>query len=163
MEGLEQTGIFRLAPEESDTNEVKRQLNAGTFKGCEDVNCIANLIKVWFRELPVKILDSITPEALMGSADMDGCLSLFHGMPQPEQGILLWLLDLLCKVVLKEETNKMGVKNLAIVFGPNLFNNERVSVDNPMEALMMSNKAGNFIANLLTNRLETAHGYKPRL
>ena len=25
---------------------------AGNFNGCKDVHCIANLIKVWFRDLP---------------------------------------------------------------------------------------------------------------
>ena len=46
MGGLEQTGIFRLAPDEFEASIVKKQLNAGTFNECTDVNCIANLIKV---------------------------------------------------------------------------------------------------------------------
>ena len=33
---------------------------------------------------------------------------------------MTWLLDLLCYVVRNEPVNKMGIKNCAIVMGPNL-------------------------------------------
>jgi len=44
--GLTQEGVFRLAGDELETIEVKSKLNDGTFTTCNDVNCIANLIKV---------------------------------------------------------------------------------------------------------------------
>ena len=48
MNGYNSEGIFRLAPNENDVYNVKNALNAGTFtlNQCNDVNCIANLIKV---------------------------------------------------------------------------------------------------------------------
>jgi hypothetical protein len=46
MGGLDQVGIFRLAPDEFDCAQVKKQLNRGGVTECNDVNCIANLIKV---------------------------------------------------------------------------------------------------------------------
>ena len=41
-----QVGIFRLAPDRDDCDFVKDQINSGTFEHVEDVNVIANLIKV---------------------------------------------------------------------------------------------------------------------
>ena len=67
------------------------------------------------------------------------------------------MLDMLSKVVMNEEVNKMSVKNCAIVMGPNLFNND-ISI-NPMKALMLTNKAGNFLSNMLGHRLKTKFGY----
>ena len=48
MGGLDQEGIFRLAPDEYEGATVKKEINKGTFKGCKDVNCVANLVKVHF-------------------------------------------------------------------------------------------------------------------
>jgi len=53
-EGLEVVGIFRLAPDKDDCLWAKQQINEGEFNGCGDVNIVANLIKVFFRELPVR-------------------------------------------------------------------------------------------------------------
>jgi len=58
-DGKNVVGIFRLAPDKDDCNWAKKQLNDGEFEKCEDVNIIANLIKVWFRDLPVSLLDPI--------------------------------------------------------------------------------------------------------
>jgi hypothetical protein len=44
--GRDQVGIFRLAPDAEDCAFVKKQINAGEFKTIDDVNVIANLIKV---------------------------------------------------------------------------------------------------------------------
>lgn len=43
---LNQPGIFRTPGDEAETMVVKDQLNRGTFCGCKDVHCVANLIKV---------------------------------------------------------------------------------------------------------------------
>jgi hypothetical protein len=54
--GLNTVGIFRLAPDAEENAIVKRLLNNNEFVRCVDINCIANLLKVWFRELPTKLL-----------------------------------------------------------------------------------------------------------
>ena len=54
--------------------------------------------------------------------------------------ILLFDSDLMCDVVLHEATNKMGAKNMAIVFSPNLYEISQNKMDNPMAAMTMSQK-----------------------
>lgn len=44
--GLEQVGIFRLAPDDVEVRAVKVALNQGESVSSSDVNCIAHLIKV---------------------------------------------------------------------------------------------------------------------
>ena len=54
-------GIFRLAPDASECDFIKKKLDDATFKDQEtcDVNCMSNLIKVWFRDLPINILEAV--------------------------------------------------------------------------------------------------------
>lgn len=42
----ESVGIFRLAPDAEDCARAKKEINCGNFTGCDDVNIVANLIKV---------------------------------------------------------------------------------------------------------------------
>ena len=44
--GRNQEGIFRLAPNTEDCSMTKNEMNNGEFEGVDDVNVIANLIKV---------------------------------------------------------------------------------------------------------------------
>ena len=44
--GADVVGIFRLAPGKEECNVVKQQINTGQFESCDDVNILANLIKV---------------------------------------------------------------------------------------------------------------------
>ena len=48
MGGLEEEGIFRIAPADRELKFGKMQLNAGSFDfdACDDAHCISNLIKV---------------------------------------------------------------------------------------------------------------------
>ena len=46
--GRNQEGIFRLAPNAEDCSMTKSEMNNGEFEGVDDVNVIANLIKVSF-------------------------------------------------------------------------------------------------------------------
>jgi hypothetical protein len=63
--GVNQEGIFRLAPDEWDVHAARSQLNRGDLSNSIDAVCIANMIKIWFRELPQRLLSSIPDEKLM--------------------------------------------------------------------------------------------------
>lgn len=43
--GVKSEGIFRLAPNKSEFDQVKHKLNANTFERCEDINMMARGIK----------------------------------------------------------------------------------------------------------------------
>ncbi len=65
----------------------------------------------------------------------------------------------MCTVVRKEAHNKMGPKNVAIVMGPNLFTPSGTT--DPMNALMISQKAVYLFQCLVVHRLRTVHDYTP--
>ncbi|KAF7152793.1 hypothetical protein RHSIM_Rhsim01G0279300 [Rhododendron simsii] len=57
QEGLKAEGIFRINPENSKEEEVRKQLNRGIVPSNIDVHCLAGLIKAWFWELPSALLN----------------------------------------------------------------------------------------------------------
>jgi hypothetical protein len=81
---------------------------------------VAQLIKVWFRELPSSVLTTIPVETMMGCENEVAVLAAFKQIPEPQASLLVYLLDLLANVAMCADTNRMNAKNLAIVYGPNL-------------------------------------------
>ena len=124
--GKEVVGIFRLAPDKDDCNWTKKQLNDGEFEKCDDVNIFANLIKVWFRELPEGLLDCVEEKNILKIAEMkpgETVMKAFEtiwGEERTKKNIFLWLLDLCCEICENEAVNKMTTKNIAICVSPNL-------------------------------------------
>ena len=80
--------------------------------------CVANLIKVWFRDLPVALFQCI-PIAHLSALHLQTppeqleAIIVQH-LKQPQQSIFRWLLDLCCDVTNHSDTNKMTAVNLAI-------------------------------------------------
>jgi hypothetical protein len=162
--GRDQVGIFRLAPDAEDCAWVKKQINAGEFKTTSDVNVIANLIKVWFRDMPVGLYNDITNETIYKIAEMPYDAAIitaeYQNFSEPSRSLILWLLDLMGDIVTNEENNKMGAKNMAIVLSPNLF---QINNDNPMAALTMAQKVADFTTRLLAARLMETKGYDAKI
>jgi len=142
-EGLETVGIFRIAPDAAESNYIKQLLNENKFTECEDVHCISNLIKVWFRDLPISLLQNVQEAKIEAcdSAEEAGAI-IMTDLKEPSQSIFLWLLDLGNLIADNAHINKMTRKNLAIVFGPNMFT---PSHNDPMVSLIFSQKVANFL------------------
>lgn len=145
--GLESPGIFRIQPDHDEMFRIKAELGRGTFKTCKDINCVAHLIKVWYRELATPILATIPNEVMMSVNDEASAIRVARMLKSREQHLLKWIVRLLVRVADNEDKNKMNVKNCAIVVGPNLFNVHEKA--NPMEALMMSQHVVGFLHRLL--------------
>jgi len=145
--GYEVVGIFRLAPEGKKNDMIKGQIDRGEeweekLNDVNDVNLCANLLKVWFRELPTPIMNLVERKVIELSQDVESVAEATKKFPEPSQSILLWLWDMCVEVAEHEATNKMGAQNLAIVIGPNLFNTD--SFANPMLAMTFSGKVVTF-------------------
>ena len=84
--GLDIVGIFRLAPDKDDCNWAKQQINEGEFEAVDDVNIVANLIKVFFRELPVSLLEQFRDEDICKIAEMPVGQSVLDAVEQGEGG-----------------------------------------------------------------------------
>jgi RhoGAP domain len=150
--GFVQEGIFRLAGEQSEIQQVKRLMNSKgfDFNNELDPNCMASLIKIWFRDLPTPIMNFVAKEVLMELSDPDECKDVFNGLPEEPKAILSWLLDLLSYTSGFSDQNKMTPTNIAICVAPNLYD---ISTPNPMEGLILSQKCAVFLTNVLGLRV----------
>lgn len=154
LNGINSEGIFRLAGEQSEIQRVKELLNTKKFdeySSTRDVNCVASLIKIWFRDLPVPILNALPQERIMNWSDTSDCVDAYNTLPEPQKPLLDWLLDFLSQVSANSEVNKMTSQNLAIVVAPNLYD---ISTPNPLEGLVLSQKCAQFLNHVLNSHIQ---------
>lgn len=152
-EGLKQEGIFRLAGDQTEVQKVKAMMNQSkSIELDHDPNTVATLLKIWFRELPTPILNSLSKECIYDSDDMNKCQQAVEGLSVIPKTLLDWLLELLVQTCSYSNINKMTAQNLAIVVAPNLY--EPPGAD-PMEGLVMSQKSVQFLLNLIQYKIES--------
>ncbi|RHY28278.1 hypothetical protein DYB32_006098 [Aphanomyces invadans] len=144
--------IFRESPGKADRDRAIQAINSGTFSGedISDVRIVADLIKVWFRELPIPLLHQI-PLTVMEqiNATSGDCPNMVDCMGTMELSILQWLADLLLHVASFEHINHMGIDQLAIILAPNLI---RIDTPNPMVAVSLSKASVDFLRRYLKHR-----------
>jgi len=151
LDGFHSEGVFRLAGQQGLMKEMKIYMNShkGELQINEEfsINEVANLIKLWFRELPNLLLNSLNSDQIQ-KATADECWTEYCTLEKQTRDLLDWLFTLLVQVSVNKDQNKMTLQNLAIVVAPNLY--ESPSAD-PMEGLMMSQKAVQFVQLVLTH------------
>eukprot|EP00644_Phytophthora_capsici_P008704 jgi/Phyca11/546299/estExt2_Genewise1Plus.C_PHYCAscaffold_200423 len=145
--------IFRESPSKAERDQAMIDINCGAFRGAKhDVRVLADLIKLWFRELPVPILHEIPAgemERLASAENADvEVLSLLGDL---ECSIVLWLADLLAYVAEYQPHNHMGVDQLAIIIAPNLV---RLETENPMVAVALSKAVVDLFRGVLRARFQ---------
>eukprot|EP00943_MAST-04B_sp_MAST-4B-sp1_P000758 g758.t1 len=151
---FDMVGIFRLAADETEILEVTRLLNQDRFKKCNDINCVSTLVKVWFRKLPKQLLADLSVEDLLRCQTEEQSVQLYNKIEPFYRGIFLWVLDIMSDVAMNKDKNKMSPANCAIVMGPNLFSTDQNV--NPMQALMISQKAVKILEHLINWRMRNA-------
>merc|ERR1711972_1298629 len=120
-------GIFRVAPNATDCKRIEEELNDGKLQQIEweqvGASLIANLIKIWFRLLPIPVLQNIESgklEKVQSSQSVEDAESVvMDEMVEPQRSYFLWLIDLCIDITAHEPTNKMSTKNMAVVVAPN--------------------------------------------
>ena len=159
LDGAQSEGIFRLAPDSEACKITKTAIDSGAFEDCSDANIIANLLKIFFRELPGSICSRF-PERIIyqaSEADLGGAYAKLMEIEDPWRSVMLWLLDVLALVVKNEEVNKMSCKNIATCISPNLF--EVHITDNAMAAMTKTQTLVEFMTKILAARLKFHHDY----
>ncbi|XP_050384868.1 rho GTPase-activating protein 3-like [Argentina anserina] len=146
--GLKAEGIFRINAENTQEERLRSQLNSGVVPDGIDVHCLAGLIKAWFRELPTRVLDSLTPEQVMRCNTEDDCTVLMQSLPATEASLLDWALNLMADVAQNEQRNKMNARNIAMVFAPNM-----TEMADPLTALLHAVQVMNFVKTLIVKIL----------
>lgn len=162
--GLTAEGVFRIAPDQDVCAFVKKQLNENSFTSVEDIHVISNLIKVWLRELPHRLLDSAPLSAFVEADNPKQAGDAVQLVQDPYQSILLWVLDLCLDVAAFSAKNKMVVTNLAVVFAPNLYSLPALDPKSDVAAQQMAQinatqRMVHFVAHALEWR--KVNGYKP--
>jgi len=127
VNGLEAEGIFRRAGLESEMKRLREQLNQGEKVSCKNPHTVGTMLKRWFKEVPVRLL-----EPLDKSCDPVRVAKNMQLFLDAESYVLFsWLVDLLASVADLSEVNKMTPSNLAIVWGPGLVGSSGDSAFNP--------------------------------
>lgn len=154
--GLAEEGIFRLAPDKHACAELHESLCSdpdalGRLGPQTDFHVLANLIKIWFRELPMRLLADVTAAQVSKCESGEECMALVQSFDRPRQGLLLWLLELMADVADRGDDNRMNERAIAIVVVPNLYGSleDDILPVNPMAALEFTQGMAKFITELL--------------
>lgn len=67
---------------------------------------------MWFRELPVPILNALPTEIIFNSGDPNVCVDAYEALQEPQKSLLGWLLHLMADVASLKPYNKMSEQNL---------------------------------------------------
>lgn len=133
--GLTTEGIFRLSGSHSLIENYREIVDQGEDLVLDDeinIHNVSGLLKLWLRELPEPPIPWSMYATFVEASKQDSssetveCFKKALGkMPTHNRNLLLHLLSFLYEVVKNSETNKMNLKNLAIVFGPILLSKKR--------------------------------------
>ncbi|POY73436.1 hypothetical protein BMF94_3774 [Rhodotorula taiwanensis] len=132
--GLESKGIYRLSGTTSRVQRLKAALDHDTEAvdllsedNLSDINDIAAVLKLWFRELPEPLLTWELYHAFIDAARIENdrlrhirLHERINELPDPNYATLKFLMGHLDKIAQHDAVNQMSRSNLAIVFGPNL-------------------------------------------
>ena len=91
-----------------------------------DTKIIAQLIKLWYRECPILVLDGINEEMIEQVETITDAQGIIDIMKEPNLSYFYWLIDLCLEIGKYADINLMNHKNMAVVLAPNLYDIENV-------------------------------------
>ncbi|KAF7667672.1 hypothetical protein LDENG_00054110 [Lucifuga dentata] len=128
--GMEEEGLFRVAPSASKLKKLKASLDCGVVDVQEyscDPHAIAGALKSYLRELPEPLMTTeLYDEWIQASniQDMDkrlqALMAACEKLPTDNLNNFRYLIKFLAKLSEYQDANKMTPGNMAIVLGPNL-------------------------------------------
>jgi len=159
--GLEIVGIYRVPGNNAAVNFLTEQINRGVphyqleDSRWQDVNVVSSLLKLFFRKLPDPLF-TMEMYALFIEASkieqankrLEALRRLVRDLPEIHHETLKFVTKHLCKVADNSATNKMEIRNLAIVFGPTLV---RTTDDNMVTMVTDMSQQCRIIESLLSN------------
>ncbi|XP_051995611.1 rho GTPase-activating protein 44-like isoform X3 [Xyrauchen texanus] len=128
--GMEEEGLFRVAPSASKLKKLKASLDCGVLDVQEysaDPHAIAGALKSYLRELPEPLMTfELYDEWIQASNIQDtdkrlqNLMSTCEKLPADNLNNFRYLIKFLAKLTEHQDANKMTPGNIAIVLGPNL-------------------------------------------
>ncbi|RVE73138.1 hypothetical protein OJAV_G00047310 [Oryzias javanicus] len=130
--GLQQQGIFRVPGSQVEVNDIKNAFQRGEDpllddQADHDINSVAGVLKLYFRELENPIFPKERFIDLISSTKLDSGVERAHHiqqiivtLPRPVIVVMRYLFAFLNHLSQYSDENMMDPYNLAICFGPTL-------------------------------------------
>lgn len=131
--GIDCVGIYRVPGNTGGISYLKEELRKGvdeidlTDERWQDVNVISSLLKLFFRKLPNPLVPNNQYKDFIAANRRDepsermwALRRQIHNLPDHHYESFKYLANHLKGVAANADTNRMEVRNLAIVFGPTL-------------------------------------------
>jgi len=138
---IKEEGIFRISGVKYEIEKLKESIeddpnvNLRVLPESQDINNIADLLKLWLRSLPQPLFpisiynDIIDVTSLMSIEDkIIAIQSTINNVSVVHKNCIVYLMGFLNKISLNVSVNKMGPVNLATVIGPNIIFVEDIDV-----------------------------------
>ncbi|XP_065564401.1 rho GTPase-activating protein 21-B-like [Artemia franciscana] len=165
--GLDVVGIYRVPGNNGAVNALTNSINQGfenvNFQDVRwgDANVISSLLKQFFRKLPDPVLTSELYPKFIEASKIENDLekrkhsikSLIDELPDVNYRTISFLIRHLARVAEKSQTNKMDVKNLAIIFGPSLIRPSNKDTDIMGTMVKDMSQQSRIVETLITDAL----------
>eukprot|EP01084_Bolivina_argentea_P216491 367785_1 len=113
--GFKTREIFQFDGDSHEFSKLKQDLNANNKNTKpNDIYNIANAIKVFYYDLPVKVLNNIDIEILSSVQNVNDIPKIIKLINEPYKSLFEWLLDLCVDIVIEEKINKMSCRSMAV-------------------------------------------------
>jgi len=155
MIGLDTEGIFRRSVAVTTVRNVQKMFNEGkhvNFEMYGGVHVAAVMLKTFLREMPEPIMTyelyeyTIRIPGLENEDQLEETRRiLIEELPRDNYTVLKKVVSFLVQVAAHEENNKMNIKNIALVFGPN------IAWGQGQLSLTAIGQVNNFMELLITN------------
>ncbi|KAK1881492.1 Rho GTPase-activating protein 22 [Dissostichus eleginoides] len=139
------------------------------FDSNTDVHTVASLLKLYLRELPEPVIpfskyeDFLTCAQLLAKDEEEGVQELgrqVNTLPLPNYNLLTYICKFLDEVQSHCGENKMGVQNLATVFGPNIL---RPKMEDPLTIMEGTSMVQHLMTILLREHNRFYSGRDPEV
>lgn len=155
QDGLTETGIYRVCCVASDLQKLRQEFDRNSRRAEDildqkNVHVPANLLKLFFRELPEPIFTSALYKQFVNAIQLTDkdyqrvmLIKTFELLDSANQKILFYLFDHLIRVSEYSHMNMMHLDNLAVVFGPTLMRPSKLIVTPAYSSGEQHSSAGN--------------------
>jgi hypothetical protein len=153
--GMDQVGLFRVSGTHEELNDLKLLFDYGDnvdLTHCH-INLVCDALKLFVRETPEPIIPFDYYEPLLkiniSDDDVGGTVDRFckvmGEMPILNLNLIFAIFNLLYKIQLNSEVNKMNAENLAICFGPNIFRPKKLEISTAIKDNVIITKISKFL------------------
>jgi hypothetical protein len=150
--GAERTeGIFRIPGNGKRVLDLEAQVNSGNLALKDgDLHDVGSLFKSWFAKLGEPIVAEGLVDSMKAAAEAGGgFLGFIESVPEGHRIALKYLVGFLRRLVPFSDVTRMGAKNFAMVFAPNVVSLD--SVKDPMQIASLTDMIQEFLAWLIAH------------